>query len=317
VAKDDWEILKTAHEGTTKVKSAKLQLLTTKFENLKMLEDECIQDYHLNILDIVNDFDSLGEKISDEKLVRKILRSVPKRFDMKVTAIEEAQDISSMKVDELVGSLQAFELANGYKKKNIAFVSDTDEEDVQCDMDIDESILDAFVRFGREFNKVLEMIDKKSRPNVQNIPSNISRNSESQRRDRNDVEYSNYVTALVGRCKSDEESDDEEATYEELLESFKNLYAKSVEVIKEGDEQKRIIAQLQTEKNKLVSTKSDLQNEVTLLSSKLEKQKKTINDFCLEKDKLMSIITGLQEENTLLNSKLENMTKCSNVEQKF
>jgi len=33
VAKDVWEILKTAHEGTTKVKSAKLQLLTTKFEN--------------------------------------------------------------------------------------------------------------------------------------------------------------------------------------------------------------------------------------------------------------------------------------------
>jgi len=34
VAKDAWEILETAHEGTTKVKSAKLQLLTTKFENV-------------------------------------------------------------------------------------------------------------------------------------------------------------------------------------------------------------------------------------------------------------------------------------------
>ena len=86
-----------------------------------MMEDENIQDYYLNILDISNFFDSLGEKISDEKLVRKILRSLPKRFDMKVTAIEEAQDISSMKVDELIGSLQTFELASGYKKKNIAF----------------------------------------------------------------------------------------------------------------------------------------------------------------------------------------------------
>jgi len=42
VAKDAWEILKIAHEGTTKVKSAKIQLLTTKFESLKMLEDEII-----------------------------------------------------------------------------------------------------------------------------------------------------------------------------------------------------------------------------------------------------------------------------------
>jgi len=45
VAKNAWEILKIAHEGTSKVKSVKLQLLTTIFENLKMLEDECIQHY--------------------------------------------------------------------------------------------------------------------------------------------------------------------------------------------------------------------------------------------------------------------------------
>jgi len=90
VAKDAWEILKTAYEGTSKVKSARLQLFTTKFENLKMMEDENIQDYYLNILDIANSFDSLGEKISDEKLLREILRSLPKKFDMKVTAIEEA-----------------------------------------------------------------------------------------------------------------------------------------------------------------------------------------------------------------------------------
>ena len=50
VAKDAWEILKTAHEGTSKVKSSRLQLLTTQFENLKMKEDENIQDLHMNIL---------------------------------------------------------------------------------------------------------------------------------------------------------------------------------------------------------------------------------------------------------------------------
>lgn len=131
-----------------------------------MMEDEDIHDYYLNIIDIVNSFDSLGEKMPDDKLVRKILRSLPKRFDMNVTAIEEAQDISSMKVDELIGSLQTFELANGFKKKNIAFVSNTDEEDVQYEMETDEIILEAIMRLGREFNKVLDMIDKNSRPNV-------------------------------------------------------------------------------------------------------------------------------------------------------
>jgi len=105
VTKDAWEILKTTHEGTSKVKMLRLQLLTTKFENVKMMEDENIHDFNMNVLDMANSFDSLGEKMSDEKLVRKILRSLPKRFDMKVTAIEKAQDISSMKVDEVIGSL--------------------------------------------------------------------------------------------------------------------------------------------------------------------------------------------------------------------
>ncbi|MCI10390.1 gag-protease polyprotein, partial [Trifolium medium] len=85
VAKEAWEILRVFNEGTKKVKMAKLQLLTTKFENLRMKDDEGIQEFHMNIMDIANSSESLGEKMSEEKLVRKILRSLPKRFDMKVT----------------------------------------------------------------------------------------------------------------------------------------------------------------------------------------------------------------------------------------
>jgi len=205
VAEDAWEIVKTTHEGTYKVRMSKLQLLTTKFENLKMKDYESIHEFHMSILDIANTSSALGERMSEEKLVRKILRSLPKRFDMKVTTIEKTQDISNTKVDELIGSLQTFELAINdrceKKKKNIAFVSNTDEEDVQCDMETDESILDAFVRLGRELNKVLEMIDKKSRPNVHNISFDISRNNETHRRDRND-ENSNHVTSLTRRYMS-------------------------------------------------------------------------------------------------------------------
>jgi len=154
VAKDAWEILKIAHEGTTKVKSAKIQLLTTKFEN-QMLEDESIQDYHLNILDIANSFESLGEKISGEKLVRKILRSLPKRFDMKVTAIEEAQDISSLKIDELIGSLQNFEITVNSKTdkkgkgKGIAFTSSMDSDETQGNHEDDEDMSESLALLGR------------------------------------------------------------------------------------------------------------------------------------------------------------------------
>jgi hypothetical protein len=104
VTKDAWEILRTTHEGTSKVRMSKHQLITTKFENLRMKGDESIQDFHMNIL--VNTSSAIRENMSEEKLGRKILRYLSKKFDMKVTTIGEAQDIKSMKVDELIGSLQ-------------------------------------------------------------------------------------------------------------------------------------------------------------------------------------------------------------------
>jgi len=54
VAKNAWDILRTAHEGTSKVESSRIQLLTTKFESLSMQEEETIQDYYMNVLDIAN-----------------------------------------------------------------------------------------------------------------------------------------------------------------------------------------------------------------------------------------------------------------------
>ena len=190
VAKDALEIFKTAHKGTSKVKSSRLQLLTTKFENLKMMEDENIQGYYMNILDIANSFDSLGEKISDEKLVRKILRSLPKRFDMKVTAIEEAQYISSMKVDELIGSLQKFEIIvnnkTGKKGKDIAFVSNVDAEETQENHEDDESLLEAIVLLGRQFKKILKQVDRRPMSNGQNIRFNIDKQQSNVKKARTD-----------------------------------------------------------------------------------------------------------------------------------
>src|SRR4030066_1175015 len=101
-----------------------------------MREDETIQEFHMNILDIANTSSALGESMSDEKLVRKILRSLSKKFDMKVTSIEEAQDIKNMKVDELMGSLQTFEIdlneRTDKKSKSIAFVSNVVNEEGKC-----------------------------------------------------------------------------------------------------------------------------------------------------------------------------------------
>ena len=54
---------------------------------------------------------NLGEKTEDTKIMRKILRSMLESFRAKVTAIEESKDLNDIKVQELIGSLQTYELS--------------------------------------------------------------------------------------------------------------------------------------------------------------------------------------------------------------
>ena len=52
----------------------------------------------------------MGEIYNQPKIVRKILRSLTVDFRPKVTVTTESKDVDSIPVDELVGSLQSYEL---------------------------------------------------------------------------------------------------------------------------------------------------------------------------------------------------------------
>ena len=53
---------------------------------------------------------NIRENISGPKIVRKVLRSLRKRFHAKIIAIEESKDIDKITLIELVGNLQTYEL---------------------------------------------------------------------------------------------------------------------------------------------------------------------------------------------------------------
>jgi hypothetical protein len=74
-----------------------------------MKECESMHDYFSNMLDVVNQIRRFGENLSDQKVVEKILRSMPMKYDQMVAAIEESKDLSVLTVDELFGSLQSHE----------------------------------------------------------------------------------------------------------------------------------------------------------------------------------------------------------------
>lgn len=145
---------------------SRLQLLTTKFESLKMLEEETIIEFNVRLLDIANESFDLGEKISEEKLVCKVFRSLPKRFEMKVTTIEKAHDIVTMKVDELSGSLRTFEMSfdekPNKKSKNIALQSNLENDASAVKIkDSNENLTQLISLLAKQFGKALRRWDKR------------------------------------------------------------------------------------------------------------------------------------------------------------
>ena len=100
-----WNILQIVHEGIKAVKINKLQQLTSKFESIRISDDESFNEFYAKLNDIVNFAYNLGEIYDQPKIVRKILRSLTENFRPKVTALTESKNVDSILVDELVGSL--------------------------------------------------------------------------------------------------------------------------------------------------------------------------------------------------------------------
>ena len=104
-AKEAWIILQTTYEGTKTVKDSKLQRLTMSFEEIKIEGDKSFDEFYAKLKDIVNLAFNLRETIPKPKIVKMVLRSLPKRFHAKIIAIKKSKDIDKIPLTKLVGNL--------------------------------------------------------------------------------------------------------------------------------------------------------------------------------------------------------------------
>ena len=78
-----------------------------------MHNNESVANYFLCIDEIVNFMKNLGEEIKEVVLVEKVLRSLSSKFESKVSAIEEKQNLQSITMSRLHGILTAYEMRKG------------------------------------------------------------------------------------------------------------------------------------------------------------------------------------------------------------
>ncbi|WJZ92852.1 hypothetical protein VitviT2T_011827 [Vitis vinifera] len=111
-------------EGSERVKTVRLLTLKREFELMKMKDDESVKDYSGRLMDVVNQMRLLGEAFTDQKVVEKIMVSVPQKFEAKISAIEESCDLQTLTIVELTSKLHAQEqrvLMRGDKATEGAF----------------------------------------------------------------------------------------------------------------------------------------------------------------------------------------------------
>ena len=116
--------------------------------------------------DIVNNLKNLSKVYTDTDLCRKILRSLPQTWDSKVTAIQEARDLSILKVEELVGSLMTYEISlyqdeeeelKKKRKKEVALKANIEEESDKNNEDVESDLSNLEMAFlARKFRNFMK-----------------------------------------------------------------------------------------------------------------------------------------------------------------
>ena len=118
-----------------------------------MFEDESFDELYAKLNDIVNSAYNLGEIYDQLKIVRKILRSLTEDFKPKVTVITKSKDVDSIPIDELVGSLQSYELdlSKTNKSKSMALKSANDVDDNRFDDELSSTKIAYLAKNFRNF----------------------------------------------------------------------------------------------------------------------------------------------------------------------
>jgi hypothetical protein len=83
-----------------------------------MKEEENIVEYFHRVDEVVNSIRVAREELEDKPILQKILRSLPMRYDAKISLIEYRYDLDTLTVDQLHGIFTSYEMRTGNDKSS-------------------------------------------------------------------------------------------------------------------------------------------------------------------------------------------------------
>ena len=189
--------METTYEGTKKVKDNKLQMLTTRFKELKMSEDVSFDSFYSKLNEVVIGKFNLGKKTEDSKIVRKIFRSLLESFRAKVIAIEESKDLDDIKVQELISSLQTYELSLPTQRKSKSLALKTINQRVETHDSSDEDVVKKDVAYlVKNFRKFLKFKNNGKFGDQEKFPNSGKDKKDFKRKDGKESQSTQGVTCF-------------------------------------------------------------------------------------------------------------------------
>ncbi|KAL0298902.1 UNVERIFIED_CONTAM: hypothetical protein Sradi_6550000 [Sesamum radiatum] len=104
-AKQVWDKLKTKFQGSKETKQMHIFNLRKKFKLLKMKEMENVKEYINRVMKVVNRIRSRGEDLPKKRIVKKVMITLPKKFEAKISSLEDTWDLSQLTLQELANAL--------------------------------------------------------------------------------------------------------------------------------------------------------------------------------------------------------------------
>ena len=74
-----------------------------------MKDNDTVDNFMTQVMNIVNYLKKYGEDLSDQCVIEKLMICFPKKFEAVVVPIEEFKNLSRMHIEELTGSLISHE----------------------------------------------------------------------------------------------------------------------------------------------------------------------------------------------------------------
>ncbi|XP_051139995.1 uncharacterized protein LOC127257596 [Andrographis paniculata] len=105
--KETWDMFKMSYKEVDQAQKSKLQLLRRLYDRCKLTTTETVEQYFSHLIDIIYNMRLNEEKITHSTVVKKVLRTLPRKYDHVVASIIESHDTEFLSVVELKSMIES------------------------------------------------------------------------------------------------------------------------------------------------------------------------------------------------------------------